>query len=510
MTEKQINNDNNPQEINKNPDNTNNIGPDENPVTSEPVSPEPVVPEPVSPEPVASEPKIPPKQKDSNYQVSLVNENLLRIKVTTDKTIGIDTFVKDKKSSSESGADSQTNKITIHPTEENKLREVEIIVSIDPENNEISISTPVESDTNKQEHLQPKAVEKISEEKKTISTQPEEPTLKGFVKKLLINPDVEDLVNKQKKIDSENKYTPRTYEQIQEEKLGPKNGYKFNRALYEKNFKTGIIAGIIIYFLSVMFSYSTFAKKNGEEGSVQNERLIVIQDIPENTMPLPEQEKTTDEETNTGDSGTDPVTPPKVNIKKTRVPKVPKIKTNPVTDTNVASINNELDSLRRLSVNSGSDSGEFNTANNKFDTLNFAGKNIPISIPFQKYNWSLIDSVEAKLTGLTNDTSILIVDRSNKKGPGDFNLFVYLDKTGKTFNVNKYENFTMLDTNLIAYKSDPIRSAGKIDYKFLIKNEVYQVSVLAQVREKYFDEYKPKIEDVVRNIRLPDSSPSPK
>ncbi len=341
-----------------------------------------------------------------------------------------------------------------------------------------------------------------------VSYESSEPTLKGFVKKLLINPDVADLVNKQKQIDSENKYIPRTFEEIQEEKLGPKNGYKLNRAFFEKNFKTGIIAGIAIYFLTVIFGYSTLAKKNGEEGQVPNERLIVIQDIPDNTMPIPEQEKT-EEETNSGDNGTDPVTPPKVNIKKPRVPKVPKIKTNPPSDTNVASINKELDSLRKLSSNSGSDTGKYNTAAGN-DTLNFAGKNIPISIPFPKYNWSLIDSVEAKLTGLTNDTTILIVDRSNKRGPGDFNLFVYLDKSGKTFNVSKYENFTMLDSTLTAYRSEPFKSAGKIDYKFLVKNAIYQVSVLAQVREKYFEEYKPKIEDVVRNIRLPNSLPPPK
>ncbi len=507
MTEKQINNEDNINENNKpesEPDAediTKSVPESENVTDSEAI--EPVEPAPESP----PTPKAPTKQKDSNYQVSLINENLLKIKVTTDKTIGIDTFVKDKKSTSATGADSQTNRITIHPSEEKKLREVEIIVSIDPGSGDISVSAPVESDSNISEQQQSQSEDKIPEEKKTIPAQPEEPTLKGFVKKLLINPDVEDLVNKQKQIDSENKYIPRTYEEIQEEKLGPKNGYKLNRTFYERNLKIGIIGGIVIYFLTVIFTYSTFARKNGENGPVPNERLIVIQDIPDNTMPLPEQEKPAEEETNAGDSGTDPVTPPKVNIKKPRVPKVPKVKTNPVTDTNVASINKELDSLRKLSGNSGSDTGKFNNTAGNYDTLNFAGKNIPISIPFQKYNWSLIDSVEARLTGLTNDTTILIVDRSNKKGPGDFNLFVYLDKTGKTFNVSKYESFTMLDTNLLAYKSEPFRSAGKIDYKFLIKNEIYQVSVLAQVREKYFDEYKPKIEDVVRNIRLPNSSP---
>jgi len=533
MTKKQINNDNNFPEKDNQPDNSNNLVPDEN--STNPITPEPTpeVTEPVTDEltepvtdeltpkstntnsdksepnePVTPAPKAPPKQKDSNYQVSLVNENLLKIRVTTDKTIGIDCFVKDKKSTTGAGAESQTNKITIHPTEEKKLREVEIIVSIDSETGNVIVTAPDETGNENTEPQQPDTKETYSNEKRVVSPEPQEPTLKGFVKKLLINPDVEDLVNKQKQIDSENKYVPRTYEEIQEEKLGPKNGYKQNRQFFEKNFKTGIIGGIAIYFLTIIFGYSTFAKKNGEEGQVPNERLIVIQDIPDNTMPLPEQDKP-EEETTTGDSGSDPVTPPKVNIKKPRVPKVPKIKTNPPSDTNVSSINKELDSLRKLSSNSGSDTSKYSTAAGN-DTLNFAGKNIPISIPFPKYNWSLIDSVEAKLTGLTNDTTILIVDRSNNRGPGDFNLFVYLDKSGKTFNVSKYESFTMLDTTLLAYKSEPFKSAGKIDYKFLVKNAIYQVSVLAQVREKYFEEYKPKIEDVVRNIRLPNSLPPPK
>ena len=78
---------------------------------------------------------VPVFPKESNYQVSLINENLLRIKVTTNKSVNIDCSVKDKSSS----VDSQTNKIQIHPKTDTEPQEIEIVISIDPATGEIVV-----------------------------------------------------------------------------------------------------------------------------------------------------------------------------------------------------------------------------------------------------------------------------------------------------------------------------------------------------------------------------------
>ncbi len=76
--------------------------------------------------------------KESNYQVSLINENLLKIRLSTLKSVSIDCSVKDRISGGDS-SESQTNKIQIHPKPDNQPQEVEIIISIDPESGNIVV-----------------------------------------------------------------------------------------------------------------------------------------------------------------------------------------------------------------------------------------------------------------------------------------------------------------------------------------------------------------------------------
>jgi hypothetical protein len=83
--------------------------------------------------------RIPEFPKESNYQVSLINENLLRIRVSTVKSVNIDCTVKDRATPEGDASESQTNKIQIHPKHDNQPQEVEIIISIDPESGNIVV-----------------------------------------------------------------------------------------------------------------------------------------------------------------------------------------------------------------------------------------------------------------------------------------------------------------------------------------------------------------------------------
>lgn len=76
---------------------------------------------------------------ESNYQVSLINENLLRIRLSTLKSVSIDCSVKDRSTPGGDASESQTNKIQIHPKPDSKPQEVEIIISIDPESGNLVV-----------------------------------------------------------------------------------------------------------------------------------------------------------------------------------------------------------------------------------------------------------------------------------------------------------------------------------------------------------------------------------
>lgn len=72
---------------------------------------------------------------ESNYQINLINENLLRIRVKTKKGVNIDCSVKDTKSLSET----QSNRLYLHPKPGEEIQEVEIIISIDPNTGDLIV-----------------------------------------------------------------------------------------------------------------------------------------------------------------------------------------------------------------------------------------------------------------------------------------------------------------------------------------------------------------------------------
>jgi hypothetical protein len=127
MTEENLNNGENTE---NNPVQGNNINPVPENKPEEKIQDEHIK---LNPEP--AENSFPVFPKESNYQVSLINENLLRIKVTTNKSVNINCSVKDKSST----LDSQTNKIHVRPKTDTEPQEIEIVISIDPDTGEIVV-----------------------------------------------------------------------------------------------------------------------------------------------------------------------------------------------------------------------------------------------------------------------------------------------------------------------------------------------------------------------------------
>ncbi|MFA5405436.1 MAG: hypothetical protein WC358_10925, partial [Ignavibacteria bacterium] len=195
-------------------------------------------------------------EKDSNYQISLVDENLLRVIIVTEKSVSVDCSVKDEAVHTDGSNETQANKIFIHSKD--KPQEVEIIVSIG------SAVTALESDIPL----------KAGEETVTPASQKI---------KLTPNPLVANLI--QKFSDSqaiEDNDISKTPEEKLEEKLGPKNPWRLYKELMHRNLIVGLIGAVIIYIIFVVTFYSIASKKNNNADVIETPRLIVMQDLPEN------------------------------------------------------------------------------------------------------------------------------------------------------------------------------------------------------------------------------------
>ena len=92
-------------------------------------------------------PKLPlpyrPGSESSNYQISLINQNLLKVNVTTKKGVRINSTVTERKTSSET----QNNEIYLFPKFDNSVQEVSVMISIDAdEKKEEQLRTQTEAD----------------------------------------------------------------------------------------------------------------------------------------------------------------------------------------------------------------------------------------------------------------------------------------------------------------------------------------------------------------------------
>ncbi|MBN1633507.1 MAG: hypothetical protein JW917_05005 [Ignavibacteria bacterium] len=426
----------------------------------------------------------------SNYQISLINENLLRIVVETDKAVGVDCFVKSKKPDEDDLKQTQSNRILVHPKEEGKSQEVEIIVSI-----------------NKKE-----STEKIDEQVHLFKTRTTEESLTDTTeesgekqtKKFLIDPSVRDLVvDEAAKKEILEQYKPKTREEYYEEKLKPgKNKYAINRRIVEKNLKIGMVCSLIVLMFSMsIYSGITMTEETSEEQKTQ--RLIVIQDIPEMKVDIPLEEKKED-------SGEDkPIVTPRINIRRNpiRTPRIEVTKKDTTLksdSTEIAKNNEDLDKLRR---------GDSTSVGNSFSGINSTdtiNTNV-VSIPFDKYGWTLIDSLDygGRKFKFSSDTSQVIKDPSEIGKVSDFKMFVIQDIKGTEFSCGKnLRDFPVRMAAYKAFKCEPREEiiSNQIEYMYRISNSSnsYAVTIKVEYKKEYKPEYFAKVDSLIYYIYLPE------
>lgn len=425
----------------------------------------------------------------SNYQISLINENLLRIIVETEKAVGVDCLVKSKKPADGDSKQTQSNKILIHPKEDGKSQEVEIIVSI---NKAEGVKIIEKQDSS----LQP---ESTDEELTDVAEESGE----KHPKKFLIDPSVRDLVvDEAAKKEILEQYKPKTREEYFEDKLIPgKNRFVINRKIIEKNLKIGIVTSLIILmFAMIVYSGVTMTDDTGEEQ--KNQRLIVIQDIPEMKVDIPMEEKKEE----TDDSKT--IVTPKINIRRSSI-KTPKIEitkkdtTQKSDSTEIAKNNEELDKLRRGDT---TNVGTTVSGINSTDTVNANA----VTLPFGQFGWTLIDSLDygGRKFKFSSDTSQVIKDPSEIGKVSDFKMFVIQDIKGTEFSCGKnLRDFPVRIPEYKALKCEPREGiiSNQTEYMYRISNgdNSYAVTIKVEYKKEYKPEYSAKVDSLIYYIGLP-------
>ena len=417
---------------------------------------------------------------ESNYQISLVNENLLKIVIKTDKSVGVDCFIKDK--SEEKSDPSQTNKITIHPTADGKQHEIEIVVSISPEG-EVIISKPQITEAAEQ----PKEEEPVK-------------------KKLLIDPALSDLVEQQAQIDRTTLNIPTSWEEFYEDRLTPKNKYVVNRRIMQKNLKSGFIISLLFVFTCALIVFGSYSSKSGEQEEPPESRILTIEDLPEMKVDVPMTEKEKQALEEKENAGNNTSTPSKVNITPKRLFRTPRIiakKDSLPVDTNISMTDEELDRIRH---------GGDTTKGNGLYGISGVYDSTKVYLDFSKVGWTLIDSSNVnkmQLSLFSNDSIATYIDPNIELK--DFNFQIKKRGVNAEAEINKaiknnrpFRDFIVNDSTYKGYITlGPISGAGTVEYDFMVKNDKVAILIQTYTSDALFPKYQPLIESVIRTIKLP-------
>lgn len=405
----------------------------------------------------------------SNYQINLINENLLKVKILTASSVRIDTIARDKKISTQT----QSNKIYLKHKPGNELQQIEITIGVEQESTEDYLTK----------------------------------TDDGKVR-LIPNPEVQDLIQPPD-------YSPFQKGMEEDELIGYRNPFDSLRELIRKNLTIGLIAAVILHGAVAAFAFFSISKKAKDQAQEEPQRLIVIQDLPDPKIKLEDVE----------DPNKPKIEPPAVNeldIKepKREIPPRKIIQPPKVTrhnrensdeekqdTTSAFDLTRELDSLRKLVDKSvPKDTSATDTTKSVFDIPdslrnNFNENDVGLALYYPK-SWILQDSRDLNKNNKEFE-GVILIDTTN--GKGSMQIFIHLDKQNLEYKAEDFKKeFVMTDSNLNAFLMEPFTQAGTTYYKFYIFNKIgtEKLSVTSQVRQQFFDQYKNEIEAVVRSIRI--------
>lgn len=419
---------------------------------------------------------VPSTSKDSNYKINLVNDDTLKIKVTTNKLLSIDCYYK-----SGEEQDSQFNKIIVNPKQDLSKQDIEIFISSQ------------ESKTEKV--ILPEGI-----------TQEE-----AFEKGILIpNPEVADLINGETEIEQR---IPLTEEEKIEEAITKKNPFVRQREIYRRNLTRAAVTANIIFIIAIFAFYAWGSQEETPMTNPNPPRIVVLQDLPDPKINLenvadpnkPEEEPA--DETQELPVTIRKVTPRRIN----RPPIVRNTPTDTTTSRDTSDSTGELDSIRKANqlADSLKSLDTNKTAYQIPDSLRaeYSGNEIGLRINARPISWKVIDSREMNTT-IQKFNGLILADTT--KPSGAMNMFIQVDEQNNLFKSEFHDvPFVMTDSTINAFKSSKPRSRiGRTNVYYYLYTKVGNLYINAEVNNELFEGYKDIIDAVVRSITIEPPKPS--
>lgn len=504
------------------------------------------------------------KPKEGNYQISLINKNLLRVIVISKKGVKINSSVTEKNTSIET----QISEIYLSPKLDFGLQEIEIMIeveerkadeNINPESivekndeslfkfdtinenllkiklitdNGVKIDsivrdkrTSVQTQSNRI-YFQPKSAGEFQEVEITIEVETgkkdsgeelfTETDVAGKIK-LIPNPDVADLILPPDYSDLSN-FDPYSSGDFTDNTGGFINPFDGIRKLIKRNLSIGIIAAVALHAAAAGIAFYSISKKQKTPETEEQSRLIVIQDLPDPKIKLenvedPNKPKEVETPVITEPDEQRREIPPRKIVKPPSVTRPLREREDVKLDSSVdANLTRELDSLRKLltentepdSTVADSTSDSVKTAFDIPDSLrnNFNENDVALAMYYPK-NWKLTDQRE--INKKEKEFKGVVLTDTTAAQPGTMTLFIFLDSANKDFSSEDFKTeFKMNDSSLSAFLKDPKTLAGFTEYRFYIFNKLgtEKLSIRASTRKQFFDQYKNEIEAVVRSIKI--------
>jgi len=436
-----------------------------------------------------------PEKKETNYQVSLIDERNLLIKIVTERSVSIDCSVKDK--GTVGSDETQSNKIFIHP--KTSKQEVDILVTIGKDITSVSVL----EDGNKGLDNSPD----IGELKPVLQKPASE--FRELARKLIPNPLVADLIGIKRDEDEKEFGEPKTPEEWLKDKLGRKNLWRVYRKELRQNLIRGFSGAMVVFLIAISVFASIASKKINTEEVIEQRRLVIMQDLPENfnqgqnvedPNKPPDKPKSEDGTEDTR-SVIPNLTPKKIN-KPYRI-NVPK--TIVKLDTNISNTNKELDSLRKTNITDNKkdkDTSKIVNANLMPDSLlkSLNENEVGLLGRFPP-SWKQMDSRQININQ-KEFTGVILVDTAVKKKEEALTMNIQLDPKSEYWSQFTFKNVFEEDSLRTIYSLDPKSEANQTYYRFYLAGKTDNVFVSAFVESTYFEKYKPEIERVVRSIRI--------
>jgi len=372
---------------------------------------------------------------DSKYQISLIDEENLKIKVLLDSPITIDCTAKGNLT--DSGF--QTNKIILTPEGNTEYKEIEVSITLESELPKSEIVSTKKRDTNYKVNLLNDSTLKIvlnTEKKLTIDCNYKDIELNDSnFNKITINPlkdkkkqEVEILLTVQEKTESkadiffepgklipnpevaellatsDAEIIPMTPEEKLNDLLYKNNPFVAQRKLLQNNLMRGAIAANILFVIAIFGFYAWGSQTETIPDAKEQRRLIVLQDLPDPKInlenvedPMKKPEEETEENSENPNVVIRKVTPRRFN-------RPPVVNNNLITRNNdttktrdTTDFSNELDSLtKNPGITSDSTAGQDSSITNNLipDSLktDFSENEVGLKIGTLPKSWKVIDS----------------------------------------------------------------------------------------------------------------------